>query len=135
MTNYTRFPYKRSGSGFTIKFSDYQYSWSQNTKAQRKYLRESDYCSGSLQIYVGIIDCWMSESEFRDFCDESNYAKRVKDFNGEKNEYNEKCILCGNEMIFKQGTYNYGPFYGCSNYPKCKNVKAISLNKDLYNTF
>ena len=38
-------------------------------------------------------------------------------------------------MVFKQGTYNYGPFYGCSNYPNCKNVKAISLNKDLYNTF
>lgn len=34
---------------------------------------------------------------------------------------NEKCELCGNDMVKKVG--RYGEFIACSGYPKCKNIK------------
>ncbi len=39
----------------------------------------------------------------------------------------EICEKCGAEMIIKQG--KYGKFLACSNYPKCKNTKPISIMK------
>ena len=38
----------------------------------------------------------------------------------------EKCEKCGSEMIVRNG--KFGPFLGCSNYPKCKNLKNIEKN-------
>ncbi len=37
----------------------------------------------------------------------------------------EKCEKCGSQMMLKVG--RYGRFLACSEYPKCKNAKAISL--------
>ena len=36
------------------------------------------------------------------------------------------CIQCGGEMQVKKG--RYGSFYGCSNYPVCRNTKKISIS-------
>ena len=33
-----------------------------------------------------------------------------------------KCELCGSDMVVRSG--QYGEFYACSNYPKCKHTKA-----------
>ncbi len=33
------------------------------------------------------------------------------------------CDKCGAQMVLREG--KYGKFYGCSNYPKCKNIKNI----------
>jgi len=35
----------------------------------------------------------------------------------------EDCDLCGNPMVFKMG--RYGKFMACSNFPDCRNTKAI----------
>jgi DNA topoisomerase-1 len=35
------------------------------------------------------------------------------------------CELCGGDMVVKAG--RFGTFLGCSNYPKCKNTKPISM--------
>lgn len=35
----------------------------------------------------------------------------------------EKCEKCGSEMVVRSG--KFGPFLGCSGYPKCKNIKNI----------
>ena len=37
----------------------------------------------------------------------------------------EKCEKCGSEMIIKRG--KYGKFLACSQYPKCKFAKPISI--------
>lgn len=42
--------------------------------------------------------------------------------NGE--EEIEACELCGKQMQMKRG--RFGPFYGCSGYPECKNIRRIS---------
>ncbi len=39
----------------------------------------------------------------------------------------EKCEKCGADMIIKHG--KFGKFLACSNYPKCKNTKPISIMK------
>ena len=36
----------------------------------------------------------------------------------------ENCELCGKPMQLKRG--RFGPFYGCSGYPECKNIRKIS---------
>jgi DNA topoisomerase-1 len=36
---------------------------------------------------------------------------------------NEKCEKCGAPLLKRQG--RYGPFLGCSAYPKCKNIKKL----------
>jgi DNA topoisomerase I len=42
--------------------------------------------------------------------------------NGE--EEPEACELCGKQMQLKRG--RFGPFYGCSGYPECRNIRKIS---------
>ena len=34
-----------------------------------------------------------------------------------------ECDLCGKEMALKRG--RFGPFYGCTGYPDCKNIRKI----------
>jgi DNA topoisomerase-1 len=38
----------------------------------------------------------------------------------------ENCELCGKPMQLKRG--RFGPFYGCSGYPECKNIRKISTS-------
>ncbi|HLD19771.1 MAG TPA: type I DNA topoisomerase [Patescibacteria group bacterium] len=38
----------------------------------------------------------------------------------------EKCEKCDAPMQLKHG--RFGPFYGCSNYPSCKNIKNIEIS-------
>jgi DNA topoisomerase-3 len=39
---------------------------------------------------------------------------------------NEVCEICGKPMLKRQG--RFGPFLGCSGYPKCKNIKKIATS-------
>jgi DNA topoisomerase I len=36
----------------------------------------------------------------------------------------EACELCGKQMQLKRG--RFGPFYGCSGYPECRNIRKVS---------
>jgi len=44
----------------------------------------------------------------------------------EKKFKDKKCDKCGEAMEVKTG--RFGPFLGCSNYPKCKNIMAIEVS-------
>jgi len=39
------------------------------------------------------------------------------------------CLKCGSEMILRSGPYS--KFYGCSNYPECKNILKLEVVNDL----
>ena len=41
-----------------------------------------------------------------------------KQYETERSIYRGYCPRCGGELVLRQG--QYGSFYGCSNYPKCK---------------
>src|SRR5437870_5004043 len=50
-----------------------------------------------------------------------------QEFNGRNlavKEELEACELCGKTMQLKRG--RFGPFYGCSGYPECRNIRKIS---------
>ncbi len=49
-----------------------------------------------------------------------------QEFNGHQlavKEELEACELCGRMMQLKRG--RFGPFYGCSGYPECKNIRKV----------
>jgi DNA topoisomerase I len=43
---------------------------------------------------------------------------------GSEAEEVEACDLCGKQMQLKRG--RFGPFYGCSGYPECRNIRKVS---------
>ena len=48
---------------------------------------------------------------------------------GDGEEEIEACELCGKQMQLKRG--RFGPFYGCSGYPECKNIRKITKSGKL----
>lgn len=52
-----------------------------------------------------------------------NADKRSVGFKKPAEETEEICEKCGGKMVIREG--KYGKFLGCSNFPKCKNVKSL----------
>ncbi len=63
-------------------------------------------------------ECKYTEKTAEDKAVEENIVKQAGGKNGKI-----ICEKCGSEMNVKNGPY--GPFLGCSNYPKCKNIKKV----------
>jgi len=62
----------------------------------------------------------LTEKNVREVIDDKTHVRNVK---AAKNETNRKlasgiCPKCGGTLVLRSG--QYGNFYGCSNYPKCK---------------
>ena len=73
MTNYNKFPSWRAYYGITIKFNDHQYSWSDDTRNQRKYLQTSNYLEGAEAIYLGWTKRWFTVEEYIEFVKQDDY--------------------------------------------------------------
>lgn len=67
-------------------------------------------------IVISIIVCFI----FANVAYKSDQAKRKHSIEKQKDLGSFKCNCCNGEMIEKIG--KYGKFYGCSNYPTCKNT-------------
>jgi DNA topoisomerase-1 len=63
-------------------------------------------------------ECKYTEKTAEDKAIEDKIVKQESNKNGKV-----ICDKCGAEMNVKNGPY--GPFLGCSNYPKCKNIKKV----------
>jgi len=63
-------------------------------------------------------ECKYTEKTAEDKAIENEIVKQAANKNGKI-----ICEKCGSEMNVKNGPY--GPFLGCSNYPKCKNIKKV----------
>lgn len=126
MTNYTSFPLHRCGIGFTIKFNDHQFSWSDDTVNQRKYLATSKYIDAAESVYVGKLNIWLDKEEFRSFCIEENYKKAMNEYKTEnKNREIRNCPQCDGKLKLIYG--RFGPFMGCSNYPDCNFTEKVKI--------
>ena len=112
MTNYSTFPRWRK-YGIVMKFNDRQFSWCDNTKANRKYLIESDYCSKGIEFFV-----WENDKTYTSI---DEFKKYLHDRQIE--EPNEVCPLCGGKLLVRRNKANGEPFMGCKNYPECKFTK------------
>ncbi|SDN27633.1 type I DNA topoisomerase [Alkalicoccus daliensis] len=71
------------------------------------------------QSWVKIIDEFYGDFEKRlRTAEEEMKEVEIKD-----EPAGEDCEKCGNEMVYKMG--RYGKFMACSNFPECRNTKAI----------
>lgn len=88
-----------------------------------------DKCGSKMVIREGKFGKFLSCSNYPE-C--KNIAKDVKITEDNKIqkielvedvETDEVCEKCGSKMLIKTG--KFGKFLGCSNYPKCKNIKSL----------
>ena len=49
--------------------------------------------------------------------------KQMKKDSVDESQETKVCPKCGAPMVLRSGPY--GKFYGCSNYPKCKNIERL----------
>jgi ssDNA-binding Zn-finger/Zn-ribbon topoisomerase 1 len=113
MTNYQKFPNWRK-YGIVIKFNDGKFSWCENTPANRKYLKTSNYCSTAIEFYV-----WENDQTFKSKMELDEYFDQR-----EKNpQVFTKCPQCGNQLVVRKNRENGELFLGCSKYPECKFTK------------
>ena len=112
MTNYNNFPSWRK-YGIVMKFNDYQYSWCDNSKANRKYLIESTYCDGGVEFYV-----WENDTTYNSLDEFKKYLKQKQE-----QTTPEMCPLCGAKLVLRKNRNDGSSFYGCSKYPECKFTK------------
>jgi|688.fasta_scaffold532060_2 ssDNA-binding Zn-finger/Zn-ribbon topoisomerase 1 len=113
MTNYQKFPIWRK-YGIVIKFNDGKFSWCENTPANRKYLKTSDYCSKAIEFYVWEIDkTYQSKKELDEYIDQREKTQKALMI----------CAQCGNQLVVRKNRQNGELFLGCSKYPVCKFTK------------
>lgn len=58
----------------------------------------------------------------------NDIEKSISNIDAEKNDAvltDKICTKCGNKMILRTG--RFGKFYGCSKYPKCKNIEKYEI--------
>ena len=124
--------------------ADFYKPFEQNITVKMKELDKSEFvkpeeleekcpeCGKNLQIKFGRYGKFIACSGYP----ECKYSRPLEDRNpkdevtGKDGEMEsiaeaekEKCEKCGGSMILKEG--RFGKFLACSNYPKCKNTKAI----------
>ncbi len=83
-----------------------------------------DCKNGKIVIKLGRNGKFKACSNFPE-CDYTESIDKEKDDQNEiKEQFGEKkCTKCGSEMVVKQS--RYGMFWGCSNYPNCKNIEKL----------
>ena len=126
MTNYTRFPSWRISTGIVIRFNDFQYSLSDDSKSQRNYLATSSYLDGSELVFICKYKTWIPTADFRQLCLADNYSVALKEYMTK--HFNKKphiCPNCGMPLRIMSG--KNGMFLGCTGYPSCHYTKSYSV--------
>ncbi|WP_100399357.1 type I DNA topoisomerase [Bacillus sp. FJAT-44742] len=84
-----------------------------------KMENDLDYIEEGREDWIRIIDTFYQDFEKRlTVAEEEMKEVEIKD-----EPAGEDCEKCGHEMVYKMG--RYGKFMACSNFPDCRNTKAI----------
>ncbi len=90
-----------------------------------------ELCGSEMVIRTGRFGRFLSCSNYPICKNTKHIDKNGKLISTEKSENQEDsniiCEKCGGKMVLKRS--KFGSFYGCSNYPKCKNVIRIKADK------
>ncbi|GAK07515.1 type I DNA topoisomerase [Geomicrobium sp. JCM 19038] len=90
-----------------------------NVKFTAKMETDLDEIEAGDQNWIMIIDRFYQDFEKRlEVAEKEMQEVEIKD-----EPAGEDCELCGNAMVIKMG--RYGKFMACSNFPDCRNTKAI----------
>lgn len=104
---------------------------------EEKSNEKCDKCGVEMIIKIGRYGKFLACSAYpncknlKDLKDKNqifNTKENKKNKELEKKYQNEKCNKCGSRMILRNG--KFGPFLGCSNYPRCKIIKNIRENNN-----
>ena len=113
-------PFKRELKEKTDKIKKYEKKTDKKCKECGKPMMEKFGRFGKFYACSGYPECKYTEDPNQKENDKikRELEKKIKKENGDL-----KCDQCGAPMVVKNG--RFGPFLGCSNYPKCKNIKPI----------
>ncbi|WP_107837893.1 type I DNA topoisomerase [Metasolibacillus meyeri] len=90
-----------------------------NIEFTAKMEQDLDGVEEGMTNWVQVIDAFYKDFEKRvEYADEAMEKIEIKD-----EPAGEDCEKCGAPMVFKLG--RYGKFMACSNFPDCRNTKAI----------
>lgn len=90
-----------------------------NVKFTARMETDLDEIEAGNADWIGIIDDFYKGFEKRlDVAEKEMQEVEIKD-----EPAGEDCEVCGNPMVIKMG--RYGKFMACSNFPDCRNTKAI----------
>lgn len=117
--------------GFYDKFSKDLEEASENIKNKKKTSIPTDEicekCGAGMVIKFGRFGQFLACENYPECKNTREVAKRSSEAEGGSDEEAEEvpvCELCGKEMALKKG--RFGPFYGCTGYPECKNIRKIA---------
>ncbi len=97
---------------------------------QEKIEKKCTKCGSEMQVKFGKFGKFIACTNFPE-CKNTEPLeddKRESKENDNENVEKIKCEKCGSEMQKKKS--KFGEFYGCSDYPKCKNIKSINGDKE-----
>ena len=123
--------YKEFHQNLEIKYNEIN---KQDIMPEEESKEICDKCGSKMIIKTGRYGKFLACGNFPDCKNakplgKGGLAKVDKELEKLKEEFKgEKCEKCKSEMTVKKGKYGY--FRGCSNYPKCKNIKNIKQPDD-----
>ncbi len=86
-------------------------------------------CGGEMQLKFGKFGKFIACKNFPECKNTEPVDNNENDEKKEdNNEESIKCSKCGSEMQKKKS--KFGEFYGCSNYPNCKNIRSLDSEKE-----
>lgn len=115
---------------FYGKFSKDLEHAAENIKNKKKMSIPTDEvcekCGSPMVIKFGRFGQFLACENYPECKNTREVAKKGAGTDGDGKEPEEipPCELCGKEMALKKG--RFGPFYGCTGYPECKNIRKIA---------
>jgi DNA topoisomerase-1 len=91
-----------------------------------------DKCGSPMVIKTGRFGPFLGCSNFPECKNIKSMAKNSPEMDEKMKALTEEhkddvCEKCNSPMVIKTG--RFGPFLGCSNYPKCKNIKNLNVSE------
>ena len=104
-----------------IRNSENVIYWDELKKLIRSYQRKLISTEQAQNAYETLSAANIDSKE-----NQKQHVRRVREQISKREETIAKgrCPRCGGELVLRKGTY--GPFYGCSNYPRCKFTHKLS---------
>ena len=104
-----------------IRNSENVIYWDELKKLIRSYQRKLISTEQAQNAYETLLTANIDSKD-----NQKQHVRHVREQISKREETIAKgrCPRCGGELVLRKGTY--GPFYGCSNYPRCKFTHKLS---------
>ncbi|MEZ5308475.1 MAG: type I DNA topoisomerase [Pyrinomonadaceae bacterium] len=121
--------WRKALEGFYKRFAADLEKAEENIKGKKRQAIPTDEvcekCGAGMVIKFGRYGQFLACENYPECKNTREVAKRGDSEEGSSGEAEEVpvCELCGKDMALKRG--RFGPFYGCTGYPDCRNIRKI----------